>query len=104
MKEQVEEIYRALRYLGLVENQYDFSTRWLGRSKSYYGAIKALPHQDISDEALVNLARNISEDIERQAPARRLDYVEMNLFVARDALTEHLQKTSMSANRSPELA
>ena len=104
MKEQVEEIYLALRYLGLVENQYDFSTRWLGRNKSYYGAIKALPKQDISDKALANLARNIREDIERQAPARRLEYVDMKLLAARDALTEHLRNSEMSSNKSLELA
>ena len=46
MDELVEEIYRLLRYLCLVESQYQFSAEWLGRNKTYYGAIKALPESE----------------------------------------------------------
>ena len=39
--EAVENVYSALRELGLTRSQYDFSERWLGQCQSYYSAMKA---------------------------------------------------------------
>ncbi len=35
MKQLVEEMYQGLKYLGLVENQYEFSINGFGRGKAY---------------------------------------------------------------------
>ncbi len=51
MKEIANRICEALMYAEVVDSQYQFSTDWLGKSKSYLGAIKALEGQDISRDA-----------------------------------------------------
>lgn len=39
--EAVENVYSALRELGLTQSQYDFSQRWLGQCQSYFSVTKA---------------------------------------------------------------
>ena len=51
MKGIANRICEALMYAEVVDSQYQFSTDWLGKSKSYLGAIKALDGQDISRDA-----------------------------------------------------
>ena len=55
MKEIANRICEALRYAEVVDSQYQFSEDWLGKSKSYLGAIKAMDGQDISQEAAISL-------------------------------------------------
>ena len=55
MKEIANQICEALMYAEVVDSQYQFSMDWLGKSKSYLGAIKALDGQDISRDAAETL-------------------------------------------------
>ncbi len=55
MKEIANRICEALMYAEVVDSQDQFSTDWLGKSKSYLGAIKALDGQDISRDAAETL-------------------------------------------------
>ena len=42
MKQLVEEIYQGLKYLGLVENQYEFTSTGLVAARPTYGTISRL--------------------------------------------------------------
>lgn len=55
MKEIANQICEALRFAEVVDSQHQFSTDWLGKSKSYLGTIKALKNQDISRDAAETL-------------------------------------------------
>ena len=57
MKNDITRIYGQLRYWGLVTNQFDFSTRWLGQCRSYYSCMKARQAQPSSEATLALLAR-----------------------------------------------
>ncbi|MEP0942004.1 MAG: DUF6626 family protein [Rhizobiaceae bacterium] len=54
MRQDFERIYRQLKYWGLVTNQFDFSTRWLGQCRSYYSSMKARDAEP-GTEAMVSL-------------------------------------------------
>lgn len=55
-------IYERLADYGLVKNQYDFSERYLGKSRSYYSSCKAR-RRPLNTEALVNLALALERDV-----------------------------------------
>lgn len=38
---KLEDIYRSLKEQNLLQSQYEFSSQWLGKSRSYYSALKA---------------------------------------------------------------
>ena len=54
----IELIYFELKKLGLTNSGEDFSTKWLGREKSYYGVLKS-KNRTVSAEALLNCARQL---------------------------------------------
>lgn len=49
-----ETTYTKLRHLNLVESQYDYSSGWLGKSKTYMAALKAADRAE-SVEVLARL-------------------------------------------------
>ncbi len=53
----IHRIYGYLQYWGLVTNQYDFSTQWLGQCRSYFSSMKARRAQPSSEATLALLAR-----------------------------------------------
>ncbi|MEP1207835.1 MAG: DUF6626 family protein [Rhizobiaceae bacterium] len=57
MQEDITRIYRQLLFWGLVTNQFDFSTRWLGQCRSYFSSMKARDVEPGSDAALALLSR-----------------------------------------------
>ena len=57
MKKNIERIYNQLKHYGLVTNQFDFSTRWLGQCRSYFSSMKARHAQPSSEATLALLAR-----------------------------------------------
>jgi len=57
MRKDLERIYRQLLYWGLVSNQFDFSTRWLGQCRSYFSSMKAREADPGSDATLALLSR-----------------------------------------------
>ncbi|MEP1206150.1 MAG: DUF6626 family protein [Rhizobiaceae bacterium] len=57
MQKDFQRIYDQLHYWGLVANQFDFSTRWLGQCRSYFSSMKARDVEPGSDAGLALLAR-----------------------------------------------
>jgi hypothetical protein len=55
-------IYEKLTDYGLVDSQYDFSKRYLGKSRSYYSTCKAR-RRPLGTEALVSLAMALERDL-----------------------------------------
>jgi hypothetical protein len=51
---ELTEIYKTLQQRKLVEDQYDFSTGWLGKSRSYYSVMISLQRKP-SIEVLTTL-------------------------------------------------
>jgi len=67
-KEIANRLCQALMYAEVVESQRQFSTDWLGKSKSYLGTIKAINGRDISrgvaKKLVAALGRWVSEQDE----------------------------------------
>ena len=57
MKKDFERIYDQLQFWGLTNNQYDFSTRWLGQCDSYFSSMKARDAEPGPQAALALLSR-----------------------------------------------
>lgn len=57
MQEDFTRIYSQLRYWGLVTNQFDFSTLWLGQCRSYFSSMKARNAEPSTDAAMALLIR-----------------------------------------------
>ena len=93
MKEIANRICEALMYAEVVDSQYQFSTDWLGKSKSYLGAIKALDGQDISRDAAESLGAALDRWLGQQGDAAnnpRLAHAMSEGKVALKALRERL--------------
>lgn len=45
----LEEIYETFRQNSMTKSQYDFSSRWLGKSRSYLSWLKAGQHNPSTD-------------------------------------------------------
>ena len=56
----LEDIYAQLNQINLVKTQYEFSEKWLGRSKSYFSAIVSLK-QPASVKVLITLKLRLLE-------------------------------------------
>ncbi len=59
MKHIANRICEALRYAEVVESQLQFSTDWLGKSRSYLAVLKAVDGQDISRDAAQTLVATL---------------------------------------------
>ena len=93
MKEIANQICEALMYAEVVDSQYQFSTDWLGKSKSYLGAIKALDGQDISRDAAESLGASLDRWLGQQDYAAnnpRLAHTMSEGKIALNALRERL--------------
>ena len=81
-------------YAEVVDSQYQFSTDWLGMSKSYLSTIKALNEQDISRNAAETLEVSLSDWLGQQnngkAKSPRLDHAISEGSTALTALRERL--------------
>ena len=62
MQKDFTRIYSQLRYWGLVTNQFDFSTLWLGQCRSYFSSLKARDAEPGAEAALALLSRLRSYD------------------------------------------
>lgn len=59
---ELTEIYTTLLQRNLVEDQYDFSTGWLGKCRSYYSAMNSLNRKP-SIEVLATLQVRLKQKI-----------------------------------------
>ena len=57
MKRDINRIYNQLKFYGLVINQFDFSTHWLGQCRSYFSSMKARDAEPSTEAALALVAR-----------------------------------------------
>ena len=57
MRKDFERIYSQLHYWGLVTNQFDFSTLWLGQCRSYFSSMKAREAEPGAEATLALLTR-----------------------------------------------
>lgn len=57
MKRDINRIYRQLKFYGLISNQFDYSTHWLGQCNSYFSSMKARDAEPCSNATLALLAR-----------------------------------------------
>ena len=93
--------FKTLKQCGLVWSQYEFSTRWLGRSESYYAYVKsahALPSTDV----LATLIVHLDEFCERDAPylgARGMAHAEKLANLRNDVWSDVTQRAH--ANTDP---
>ena len=94
MKEIANRICEALMYAEVVDSQYQFSTDWLGKSKSYLSTIKAIDGQDISRDAAETLEVALGDWLGQQdngeARSPRLNHAISEGSTALTALRERL--------------
>lgn len=102
----IDPTYRALCEFEIVSSQYDFSTHWLGRNKSYYSAHKA-HDRDASVEVLTTARAKIQS---LAASFRHADR-SPTIYRARSALVgeayrlnQELQKRALTPNTTAILA
>ncbi|MEP1208424.1 MAG: DUF6626 family protein [Rhizobiaceae bacterium] len=57
MKHDIQRTYKHLLFWGVVSNQFDFSTHWLGQCRSYFSSIKARNADPCTNAILTLLAR-----------------------------------------------
>jgi hypothetical protein len=94
MKEIANQLCEALMYAQVVDSQYQFSTEWLGKSRSYLGTIKSLDGPDISHEAATTLVAALDKWLGQQdgeAKNPRLVHALSEGRAALEALRERLQ-------------
>ena len=101
MNNQIQRIYGYLRYWGYVENQYEFSQRWLGQCRSFYSSMKAR-NASPSVEALLVLLARLREHGERLNTCSglhsngSLQQIQMMMQREADALAERLYEGSLA--------
>lgn len=93
MKQIANQLCEALRYADVVESQIQFSTDWLGKSKSYLATIKAIDGRDISRDAAQALVVALDKWLGQQENAtenRRLAHAIAEGKAALTALRDRL--------------
>ena len=78
----IEDIYTQLNQINLVKTQYEFSEKWLGKSKSYYSAIVSLK-QPASVQVLTTLKLRLLElSMQLENSKRAQKYLPIEFSVA----------------------
>jgi len=96
----LEAIYLEMRAIGLTKSQYDFSVRWLGRSKSYASALKAAD-REISTDALATVCirlQALTAHLERSQHVQQREALRQRCVRAR-ALERRLWRTLQARTR-----
>jgi hypothetical protein len=100
MKKDIDRIYIQLKYYGLVTNQFDYSTHWLGQCRSYYSSMKARQVNPCSEAALALLSRlNAYNQYLKSTDRPRTchHFGQMSRMMEQEAvlIAEYLHQTSM---------
>lgn len=66
----LQNAYIILKTNNLTEGQYDFSRKWLGRDRSYYGSMKARQRQ-AGLRTMLTLAGNLTKALVRAKAEQR---------------------------------
>ncbi|CAA7620393.1 DUF6626 family protein [Magnetospirillum sp. SS-4] len=66
----LQHAYITLKSNDLTDGQYDFSRKWLGRDRSYYGSMKARQRQ-AGLRTMLALAGNLTKALVRAKAERR---------------------------------
>ncbi len=66
----LQHAYITLKSNDLTDGQYDFSRKWLGRDRSYYGSMKARQRQ-AGLRTMLTLAGNLTKALVRAKAERR---------------------------------
>ena len=100
MKKNIERIYNQLKHYGLITNQFDYSTHWLGQCRSYYSSLKARHAEPCSEASLALLARlnAYNERLKSSDKPRTCHHFgQMSRMMEQEAgmIAEYLHQTSM---------
>lgn len=100
MKRDIDRIYNQLKFYGLVINQFDFSTHWLGQCRSYFSSMKARGAEPSTEAALALVVRLRSYNEQLRTsdkPRTCVHFGQMSQMLEQDAdlLAQHLLKESL---------
>ncbi|GEM_PF-1481664 len=90
----IEDIYTQLNRINLVKTQYEFSEKWLGKSKSYFSVLRST-QRDAAITVYLRLSKRLASQIRSMADHNTYTFLHGTTFDHSAVLRSTIQKIEL---------